>query len=122
MVGPDTVITDDEPIVIQAMTYISELGRILEQKERRIIQNYLVWRTVFSLVTYSIGHYQKEHFEFQQVLSGIKMERNRSSQCVDMANKNLEMAVGELFVRDNFNTENKVTRAALKLSLNFCLT
>ena len=39
---------------------------------------------------------------------GILSERDRWSQCVEWTNKKLGMAVGALFIRDNFNHESKV--------------
>lgn len=62
---------------------------------------------VLSLVSHFIDEYQKERIEFQRILLGIKSERHRWSQCVDWTNKKLGMAVGALFIRDNFNSESK---------------
>lgn len=107
--GPEIPIADDEPIVIYAMPYIIELGKIIEDTDRRVIQNYVLWRLVLSLVSHMIDEYQKERIEFQRVLFGIKSERHRWSQCVDWTNKKLGMAVGALFIRDNFNPESRVS-------------
>lgn len=59
------------------------------------------------MATHLIDDYQKERIEFQKILLGIKSERHRWSQCVDWTNKKLGMAVGTLFIRDNFNSESK---------------
>lgn len=91
------------------MSYINELGRIMEQKDERTIQNYVLWRLVLSLVSHLIDDFQKVRVEFQKILLGIKSERHRWSQCVDWTNKKLGMAVGALFIRDNFNSESKET-------------
>lgn len=107
--GPDIPLADEEPIVVYAMPYVVELGKILEQQDRRVLQNYLVWRVVLSLVSHLIDDYQKERIEFQRVLLGIKSERHRWSQCVDWTNKKMGMAVGALFIQDNFNPESKVS-------------
>lgn len=61
-----------------------------------------------SLISHLIEDYQKPRVEFQKILLGIKSERHRWSQCVDWTNKKLSMAVGALFIRDNFNPESKV--------------
>lgn len=50
----------------------------------------------------------QERVEFQRVLLGIQTERHRWSQCVGWTNKKMGMAVGALFIRDNFNHESKV--------------
>lgn len=75
--------------------------------DERVIRNYLLWRTVLSLGTHLIDDFQRERIEFQRILLGIKSERHRWSQCVDWTNKKLGMAVGALFIRDNFNSESK---------------
>lgn len=51
---------------------------------------------------------RKERVEFRKILLGIQSERHRWSQCVEWTNKKLGMAVGALFIRDNFNQESKV--------------
>ncbi|TMW41837.1 hypothetical protein DOY81_013084, partial [Sarcophaga bullata] len=67
------------------------------------------WRLVMSIMTHMIDDYQKERVEFRKILLGIQTERVRWSQCVDWTNKKLGMAVGTLFIRDNFNQNSKDT-------------
>jgi len=54
-----------------------------------------------------IDEYQRERVEFRKILMGIQSERTRWSQCVEWTNKKLGVAVGALFIRDNFNQESK---------------
>ena len=61
-----------------------------------------------ALVPHMIGDYQRERVEFRKILMGILSERHRWSQCVEWTNKKFGMAVGALFIRDNFNHESKV--------------
>ena len=91
------------------MPYLVELGKILRDTDRRIVHNYAIWRLVMSIMTHMIDDYQKERVEFRRKLLGIQSERNRWSQCVEWTNKKLGMAVGALFIRDNFNQESKET-------------
>lgn len=60
------------------------------------------------IVPHMIDDYQKKHVEFRKIMQGIQSERNRWSQCVDWTNKKMGMAVGALYIRDNFNQESKV--------------
>uniref|UniRef100_A0A2M3YZA4 Putative m13 family peptidase n=1 Tax=Anopheles braziliensis TaxID=58242 RepID=A0A2M3YZA4_9DIPT len=99
----------NESIVSYAMPYLVELGKILRNTDRRIVHNYAIWRLVMSIMTHMIDDYQKERVEFRRKLLGIQSERNRWSQCVEWTNKKLGMAVGALFIRDNFNQESKET-------------
>lgn len=107
--GSDIPIADDEPIVIYAMPYIVQLSTIMAERNDRIVQNYVLWRLVMSLVTFFVDDFQKQRVEFHRILLGIKSERHRWSQCVDWTNKKVGMAVGALFIRDNFNSESKET-------------
>ncbi|XP_044734113.1 neprilysin-1-like [Chrysoperla carnea] len=105
----DTEITNDEPVVAYAMTYFTEMGRILGETDRRVIHNYIIWRLVMNVMPHMIDEYQHVRVEFRKILLGILSDRNRWAQCVEVTNKKMGMAVGALFIRDNFNHESKVT-------------
>lgn len=92
-----------EPIVCYAMSYLVQMGRILEGTDRRVVHNYVIWRLVMSIMTHLIDDYQRERVEYRKILLGIQTERPRWSQCVEWTNKKLGMAVGALFIRDNFD-------------------
>lgn len=62
-----------------------------------------------ALLPHMMDEYQRERIEFRKILLGILSERHRWSQCVEWTNKRLGMAVGALFIRENFNHESKVT-------------
>nr|CAD7394954.1 unnamed protein product [Timema cristinae] len=109
----DADITEDEPVVSYAMPYFSEMGRIIQRTDRRVIHNYVLWRMVMNIMPHMIDDYQQKRVEFRKILLGILSERNRWSQCVEWTNKKLGMAVGALFIRDNFNHESKVSHKRL---------
>lgn len=105
----DIKLKRDEPVVVYALPYLTSLGKILKNTDRRVIHNYLLWRLVMSMMTHMIDEYQRERVEFRKILLGIQSERHRWSQCVEWTNKKLGMAVGALFIRDNFNQVSKKT-------------
>lgn len=102
-------ITDDEPLVSYAMPYFVEMGKIISKTDRRTLHNYIIWRLVMSIAPHMIDEYQQRRIEFRKILIGVLAERARWSQCVDWTNKKLGMAVGALFIRENFNHESKET-------------
>ncbi|XP_066590529.1 neprilysin-1-like [Prorops nasuta] len=104
-----TPITDEEPLVAYAMSYFVQMGKIIQKTDRRTLHNYLIWRLVMSIMPHMIDDYQQKKVEFRKILLGILSERNRWSQCVEWTNKKLGMAVGALFIRENFNHESKKT-------------
>lgn len=109
VLGPDIELLPDEVLVSYAMPYLVEMGKILENADRRVVHNYVIWRLVMSIMAHMIDEYQRERIEFRKILLGVQSERMRWSQCVEWTNKKLGLAVGALFIRDNFNQESKDT-------------
>ncbi|XP_054287381.1 neprilysin-1-like [Macrosteles quadrilineatus] len=109
----DADITTEEMVVSYAMPYFVEMGKILADTDRRVIHNYVMWRLVMDIVPHMIDEYQQKHTEFRKIMQGIQSERNRWSQCVDWTNKKLGMAVGALYIRDNFNQDSKEVALAM---------
>ncbi|XP_030759295.1 neprilysin-1-like isoform X2 [Sitophilus oryzae] len=103
----DVDINEDEPVVAYGLHYFLEMGKIIAETDRRTIHNYVLWRLVMSLSSHMIDDYQKERVEFRKILQGVLSERHRWSQCVEWTNKKIGMAVGALFIRDNFNHDSK---------------
>lgn len=62
-----------------------------------------------NIMPHMIDDYQHVRVEFRKILLGILSDRNRWAQCVEVTNKKMGMAVGALFIRDNFNHESKIT-------------
>lgn len=106
-------IDEQEPVVAYGLSYFIEMGKILAETNRRVIHNYVLWRLIMTLSPHMIDDYQKERVEFRKILQGVLSERHRWSQCVEWTNKKLGMAVGTLFIRDNFNHDSKVCKSCL---------
>lgn len=113
-VGPDIEIKANEEVVCYALPYFVQMGKILADTDDRVIHNYVLWRLVMSIMTHMIDEFQSKRVEFRKILLGIQSERNRWSQCVDWTNKKIGMAVGALFIRENFKAASKET--ALEMS------
>ncbi|XP_067638908.1 neprilysin-1 isoform X2 [Eurosta solidaginis] len=109
VLGSNNVLMPDEVLVSYAMPYLIEMGKILETADRRVLHNYIIWRLVMSIMAHMIDEYQRERIEFRKILLGVQSERMRWSQCVEWTNKKLGLAVGALFIRDNFNQQSKDT-------------
>ncbi|XP_058795705.1 neprilysin-1-like isoform X2 [Phymastichus coffea] len=102
-------ITDVEPVVSYAMPYFIRMGHIIQRTPKRTLHNYILWRLVMSVMPHMIDEYESKRIEFKKILLGILRERVRWSRCVEWTNKKLGMAVGALFIRENFNQESKDT-------------
>lgn len=102
-------VDQDEPIVSYSTPYFHRLGPVIQATDKKVIHNYVIWRLVMDLMPQLPTKYQKTRAEFRRVLLGVLTDRNRWARCVDWTNKKLGMAVGALFIRDNFNHESKET-------------
>ncbi|XP_075158304.1 M13 family metallopeptidase neprilysin 1 [Haematobia irritans] len=107
--GSSIPLKDNEELVAYAVPFFIEMGKTLTKTDTRTKHNYLLWRLVMSIMNHMIDEFQRERLEFRRILMGVQTERMRWSQCVDWTNKKLGMAVGALFIRDNFNQNSKDT-------------
>jgi membrane metallo-endopeptidase-like protein 1 len=46
--GHDVDLKDEEEVVVYAMPYLIQMGRILFETDRRIVHNYMIWRLVIN--------------------------------------------------------------------------
>ena len=51
--------------------------------------------------------FQQERNEYRKVLQGISRDKVRWQKCVEYTNERMGMAVGRLFLRDNFRKDSK---------------
>ncbi|XP_054720932.1 neprilysin-1-like [Uloborus diversus] len=112
-----TKVDDQEPVVVYALPYLQEMGQILSQANRRTIHNYALWRLIKQMLPFLDGEYSQKRTDFKKVLLGISAERERWNQCVDLVNKKMGMAVGALFIRDNFDPKSKETAQEMILNI-----
>ncbi|XP_014258696.1 neprilysin-1-like [Cimex lectularius] len=100
-------IDDTETVVTYGLPYFSYMGQALAETDKRVIYNYILWRLVMTVTPHMIDAYQAKHTEFKRILQGIQSERNRWSQCVEWTNKKMGMAVGALYIKNNFDQNSK---------------
>ncbi|XP_076318577.1 neprilysin-1-like [Tachypleus tridentatus] len=98
-----------EPVVVYVLTYFKQLGQILAKSRRSVIHNYAIWRFVNEMIPHLNGEYTQKLSEFRKVLLGVSANRVRWRQCIDLVNKKMGMAVGALFIRNNFDLSSKET-------------
>ncbi|KAK8726821.1 hypothetical protein OTU49_010077 [Cherax quadricarinatus] len=102
-------LTPEEPIVVYSMPYLKCLAKIMVETDKRVLWNYVLWRLILDMTPHLSRAYRASRHEFQKVLLGIQSDRNRWNLCIDWTNKRLGMAVGALFIKENFNPESKET-------------
>lgn len=104
-----TTISYDEPIVLYDLPYLKQLRNILQETKQRTIHNYSIWRLIEEILPFLVGEYSQKRSEFREILHGVSADRVRWTHCVDLVNKKMGMAVGALFIRENFDPKSKET-------------
>ena len=107
-----TPVSLNDSVVVYSLDYYKKMGKILVKTMKddpKIVYNYAIWRLIKSLLPFLDGEFGVRRAKFRKVLFGISQDRTRWSQCVELVNKKMGMAVGALFIRDNFDPSSKET-------------
>lgn len=107
-------------IIVRLSRYLLKITLIFPISFR-VVHNFVLWRLVMDILPHMIDDYQQKRIEFRKIMVGVLSERHRWSQCVEWTNKKLGMAVGALFIRDNFNHESKVRTLSKSQLFTACM-
>ncbi|CAG5132973.1 unnamed protein product, partial [Candidula unifasciata] len=102
-------ITEDEPVVLFATQYMQNIAKLLHHTENRTLANYLIWRLVSDMVPELSEPYQQVEAQYKHVIQGVQRDSVRWKKCVKFVNEKMGMAVGAMFIKDNFKKESKET-------------
>ncbi|XP_063410745.1 neprilysin-1-like [Mytilus trossulus] len=109
-------IDETEELVTYSPEYLVHMTEILEKADKRVIANYVIWRLVMSFVPEMTGVYSTIRSDYNKILLGVTRDKPQWQKCVEYVNDRMGMALGALFIRDNFDEESKET--ALKMIHN----
>uniref|UniRef100_A0A1A9VUH3 Peptidase M13 N-terminal domain-containing protein n=1 Tax=Glossina austeni TaxID=7395 RepID=A0A1A9VUH3_GLOAU len=93
--------------VVYGIKYVAELTKLISRTDRRVLHNCVLWRLVRTVVVFLLDEYNKNLLEFHRALVGTRGEVSRWGQCIMWTNRNLGLAVGALFIKDNFDPRSK---------------
>lgn len=77
-------VTDAEIVVNTVPTFFAALGDLLKITPKRTIANYLVWRTIESIILYSTKELRAIQQEFNRVENGQMEIEQRWRECIDV--------------------------------------
>ncbi|XP_064642955.1 neprilysin-1-like isoform X2 [Lineus longissimus] len=99
---------ENEKVVLFALKYFKKLGKLLKSTPKRTLANYLLWRVTMGFAPELTEPYQLVKNQYIKVLQGVSRDKVRWQKCVEFVNERMGMAVGAMFLRDNFKKESKV--------------
>lgn len=100
-------LSNDEKLVSFAPEYMKDIADLLAKTDKRTIANYVVWRVVLEFMPDLPEVYQKVRRNYRARSQGITRDKPRWQKCVELTNEEMGMAVGAMFIRENFKKESK---------------
>lgn len=70
ILAPSATVTEDEMVIINVPSYITDLERLLEQTPKRVQANYVMWRAAARSVSYLTEELRKRQLAYSTVVSG----------------------------------------------------
>ena len=61
-------VTEDELVVSFAMKYLRSMGKLVENADKSVLTNYLLWRLILGLAPEMTEKFQRERNEYRRVL------------------------------------------------------
>ncbi|KAJ1528614.1 hypothetical protein ONE63_007013 [Megalurothrips usitatus] len=100
-------VPDEEPVVIFALRYMSDLVGLVEKVPKRVVADYLLWRFVRHRVNSLGDRFGAAKQRLLHALMGREALPPRWKTCVAHVNSHMGMALGALFVRKYFDHNSK---------------
>ncbi|XP_054901744.1 neprilysin-like [Poeciliopsis prolifica] len=100
-------VPESEKIINYSPRYYGKLKNVLAKYTKRDLQNYVVWRFLMKMVRALSRAYRNTRNYFLQVQSGATSEDTVWRRCALLVNRNLDNAVGRLYVQEAFSDNSK---------------
>lgn len=111
--GPNISLRPNEELIVSAVPYLTEVSKIMNTTDSIVLYNSLVWRVVRFIAVLLVDEYERDLFEFNRLLLGVRSQEDHWNECVESVNTNFGMATGALFIKDHFDPNSK--RVALDM-------
>ncbi|CAL1546867.1 unnamed protein product, partial [Lymnaea stagnalis] len=102
-----TDLTENEVIINHSPLYFQRLMGLLEKTPKKTVANYVIWRLIFSLAVNLGDQYKGLMSSYKKTLFGTETERARFRTCGAYTSYFMSLAVGRMFIKDNFDEETR---------------
>lgn len=101
-------------VIVSSPKYLEDLNKLINSTaSKRVQANYVIWRTVFKLVSYLHDEVRAPQLKYLMTTSGITQREPRWKECVKEVSKKLKIIVGALYVRKYFQKNAKDDAVAM---------
>ena len=118
LVASERGLSEVPTFVVAQTTALAASGRIFEETPLRVWKSYLAFHFIRSHATYLSEAFDEAHFRFySQTLRGIDEQRDRWKRGVNLVNRGLGEAVGQIYVQRHFPPKHKAQMDELVANL-----
>ncbi|RLW00763.1 hypothetical protein DV515_00008641 [Chloebia gouldiae] len=120
-------LTDTEPVVVYGDTYLQQVSDLINDTDRSILNNYLIWNLVQKTASSLDQRFETAQERLLETLYGTRKSCTpRWQTCISNTDDTLGFALGSLFVKATFDRDSKAIaeemiseiRAAFEVSLD----
>jgi endothelin-converting enzyme len=100
-------ITKDVKIVVLSNDYLADLITLIDNTDKSIVSNYMIWRMVKDMVPFLSSDFTKQYNKFRALLTDVSNTKTREETCFKYTDEILGPLVGALFIRTAFSQADK---------------
>ncbi|XP_023211933.1 neprilysin-1-like isoform X2 [Centruroides sculpturatus] len=101
-------ITEDTEIIVVEPESLKNISKFLQTVEKRIIANYIGWRTINKYSSFTTKIFREKKFEFLKVKKGLEKMDSIENVCIKAVDFELSYALGNIFINRTFNEDTKI--------------
>ncbi|KAK1340407.1 hypothetical protein QTO34_018976 [Cnephaeus nilssonii] len=111
-------INESEPIVVYDKEYLSQVSTLINNTDKCLLNNYMIWNLVRKTSTFLDQRFQDADEKFMEVMYGTKKTcLPRWKFCVSDTENNLGFALGPMFVKETFAEDSKNVASEIILEI-----
>ncbi|XP_066181939.1 endothelin-converting enzyme 2 isoform X2 [Sylvia atricapilla] len=101
-------LTDTEPVVVYGDTYLQQVSDLINDTDRSILNNYLIWNLVQKTASSLDQRFETAQERLLETLYGTRKSCTpRWQTCISNTDDTLGFALGSLFVKATFDRDSK---------------
>uniref|UniRef100_A0A2P2HZF3 Neprilysin-like n=2 Tax=Hirondellea gigas TaxID=1518452 RepID=A0A2P2HZF3_9CRUS len=107
ILSPYFTIGTEEYVVVNVPSFISGMGKLLQETPKRVVANYMMWRIAASSVSYLSDDARDLQLSYSKKITGTGKRQPRWKECMGAVSGSLSHAVGKLYAERFFKKEAK---------------
>lgn len=100
---------DDMEIIVSTPANLLDICELFKaySTKKRILHNYMMWRTIYTRISYLSEDFQRAKEKFRRVYYGVIGIKERWEYCVSIIQGHMSLILGNMYIKNNFNKQSK---------------